>query len=124
MPNEYAYGWTGPGDGGGMRGMPPTAGAGKRSTSAAHDPNWSAAVLTGALGGPLLVLLVGSRLGLLRAHPAVIGGCLLLPVLVAVPTWFLARTPDRRTVRRVFAGLACAVGLACPALARFFALIP
>ncbi|WP_225801090.1 hypothetical protein [Streptomyces sp. NK15101] len=88
------------------------------SDAAAHDPDWWAAVTTGALGGPLLVLLVGSGAGLLSAHPAVIAACLLLPVLVALPVWFLARTLRRRTLRRVLAGLACAVGLACPALAR------
>ncbi|MFE0653472.1 hypothetical protein ACFVZH_33370 [Streptomyces sp. NPDC059534] len=92
-----------------MEGMPPY-------DPAAHDPIWWAAPLTGTLGGPLLALLTGTMAGLPTAHPAVIAGILLLPVLVAAPTWSLPRTTNRRRARRVLAGLACAVGLACPAL--------
>lgn len=104
--------------------MPETAGSGGRSVSppdfdpAAHDPNWWAGVLTGTLGGPLLVVLTGSTVDLPDAPPAVIAGSLLLPVAVAAPSWFIARTRGRRRLRRVVAGLACAVGLAYPALVR------
>ncbi|MFB6839412.1 hypothetical protein [Streptomyces sp. NPDC056361] len=55
---------------------------------------------------------------LLAARPVVIAGSLLMPVAVAAPSWFIARTRGRRRVRRVVAGLACAVGLAYPALVR------
>ncbi|MEV8587515.1 hypothetical protein [Streptomyces sp. NPDC051180] len=98
--------------------MPPTAGAGERPEpalpSAAHDPIWWAAPLTGSLGGPLLVLLTGATVGLPAAPPAVIAASLLPPLLTAAPTWFLPRTLRWRRARRLLAGLACAVGLAFP----------
>ncbi|MFI1980146.1 MULTISPECIES: hypothetical protein [Streptomyces] len=97
---------------------PPVAACVSRSDPAAHDPNWWAGVMTGTLGGPLLVVLTGSMVDLLAARPVVIAASLLLPVVVAAPTWFIARTMGRRRVRRVTAGLACAVGIAYPVLVR------
>ncbi|MFF2779722.1 hypothetical protein ACFVU3_33080 [Streptomyces sp. NPDC058052] len=80
----------------------------------APDPLWWVAPLAGTLGAPVLLLLTGSTVELLSAHPVVIAVSFLVPLLVALPGWFLARTTRRRRTRIGLAGLACAIAAAYP----------
>ncbi|MGW0117643.1 hypothetical protein [Streptomyces sp. NPDC003327] len=95
---------------------PTDAPAGVRDPADAPDPQWWAAPLTGSLGAPLLLLLSGSTVDLFTGAPAIVALGFLLPLALALPGWFLARTRRRRPTRIVLAALACLVAATYPAL--------
>ncbi|WP_069170530.1 hypothetical protein [Streptomyces griseus] len=77
------------------------------------DPGWWVLPLTGTVLAPVLAVVVSGADHLFAGRAFLLTGGLVLAYALILPSWFLARTADRRRRRGdlVLAGCACAAGL-------------